>query len=162
MAYDWSLLKSDDNMMVFDITLGTGEVIDETGTAWGYLSTESLGNNEFKTYYGSLNLIQNKTSIKENLIFHWIENNDNTFRFVWNVYTYEDEENYQKVEELFKSKSLYITVYGVTYNLGERSSTIKRNEYRCVNWYENSTETQKSGAILKKTGETKRFYCNWR
>ncbi|RAW91406.1 Thoeris anti-defense Tad2 family protein [Photorhabdus laumondii] len=153
MSSDWSLLEPDNNMMVFDVTLGTGK--NDGNNGWGY--KPSWDKNSDWPNFGTLNVIQNKTDIVATLSFFW---NEGTNTFIWNIFSRENEEIYLKVEELFKAKDLYITVDGITFNLGKGSSTIKREGYRSVNWYEGN-EAQKLGAILKQTGETKRFYCNW-
>nr|WP_319931837.1 DUF2829 domain-containing protein [Xenorhabdus sp. 12] len=172
MACDWQFFEEKvkleptpdlgENMMVFDLTLGAELTKnDGSSTTWGYSGKET----EIMIPHGNLKVIQNKTNIKEIKIFYWIEYNNNVPIFIWNVLSDPDKESNQRVDELFKNKSLYITVDGVTYNLGKRSPTKKPDtnvKYECINWYEHNAEAKKLSAILKQTSQTKRFYCNWR
>ncbi|TDB48259.1 Thoeris anti-defense Tad2 family protein [Photorhabdus khanii] len=152
MGSDWSLLE----LMVFDITLGTGKYKDNSGvTGWGYYGID----NDLLSPFGTLNVIKNKTDIAKTTVFYWNERGGyNPPLFIFGVFSRESSESYQKVQELFKSKNLYITVDDITYNLGTPSSIGIDGD---SSWYE-GTEAQKLGAIMKQTGKTKRFYCIWR
>ncbi|WP_426576033.1 DUF2829 domain-containing protein [Xenorhabdus stockiae] len=177
MACDWQFFKDNvkpepvpdlgDNMMVFDLTMGTG--IDKkngSNTTWGYYDKKD----DRKNSHGVLKLLQNKTDIEKTIIFYWIEYNNNNNNnnnddpiFIWNLLSHHSKDSEKKTNELFENKSLYITVDDITYNLGKRSTTKATDiQYECVNWYQNNDEAKKLSAVLKRTGETKRFYCNWR
>ncbi|MDB6371331.1 Thoeris anti-defense Tad2 family protein [Photorhabdus bodei] len=155
MGSDWSLLEPDNNMLVFDVTLGTSKY--DTGQDWGYMSDKGiLGKGE--STFGALNITQNKTDIKSILMFCY--NRGGLYLRVSF-----DKANYQKIKEVLK-KNFYVSVDNVTYDFGtflhDHDADNDNYEYD-VYYYESENPTvEKLGAILKQTGETKRFYCNWR
>ncbi|MDX7999578.1 DUF2829 domain-containing protein, partial [Xenorhabdus sp. Reich] len=146
-----------DSMLVFDLTLGSGRYRDGENSTndWGYLVDDRYLNTGKEAAFGALNIIQNKTSIEKINIFYWNENNQSKESGLrWIVDSLENDQSYQQMQDLFKNKSLYITVDDMTYSLGKRSPN--------SGLYEDNTDAQKLSFILKQTGQTKRLYCNWR
>ncbi|MDE1479037.1 DUF2829 domain-containing protein [Xenorhabdus bovienii] len=166
MTCDWAFMeekeepvKPEPHMMIFDLTLGIEQRKDGM-TTWGYWGKEGVDKNN--AAHGSLNVIQNKTDIEKTVMFFWFEDSSSGKApvFNWNVLS---RKYYQTVDDLFSNKNLYVTVDDVAYNLGKCSLTTNTDrEYEYVSWYENNAETEKLGEVLKQTGKTKRFYCNWR
>ncbi|MGJ0625977.1 DUF2829 domain-containing protein [Xenorhabdus bovienii] len=171
MACDWKFMEekeepvkpepkpkpeSDDNMLVFDITLGssTFNINNDEYQDWGYLSNKGLRGSGQSTF-GTLILAQNITDVKDILMFYVTKHGSVYSRIS------SEKDNYQKVEELIK-KNLYVTVDDVTYNLGDAKITSKDAENHTITPEYSSTDAQKLGEVLKQTGQTKRFYCNWR
>ncbi|WP_323834491.1 DUF2829 domain-containing protein [Photorhabdus africana] len=173
MACDWNFVEKEakpepklgDNMFVFDLTLGTGRYRSSGSSTddWGYLSDDRYLEAGKEAAFGVLNVIQNKTTIEKIEIFCWVENNESQRSIlVWRVASHGNDESYQQMQDLFRNKSLYIRVDGITSNLGMRSPDSSDGKYYCDNWYEHNTEAQKLSEILKQTGRNKRFDCNWR
>ncbi|OKO94774.1 hypothetical protein Xedl_03958 [Xenorhabdus eapokensis] len=91
---------------------------------------------------------------------------NNQFQLEWAVYSYKDDESYQQALELFQNKNLYITVDGVTYNLGKNTyPPPDPNGYYGKYAFDNiytGDGAQSLGNVLKQTGVTKRLYINWK
>ncbi|MGJ0638055.1 Thoeris anti-defense Tad2 family protein [Xenorhabdus bovienii] len=159
LVCDWKWLESectDGSMLVFELT--SGKMDSKVDPTWGYSSGEYID------AIGSLNIVLNKTDIAKISIFYWIEYEGASVPLLfWNIRSYPDKESAQKVAELFE-KTLSITVDNVPYNLGksEDASSFEGggNSYGYVASYK-SADAQKLSTILKQTGQTKRFCCNW-
>ncbi|NHB92901.1 DUF2829 domain-containing protein [Photorhabdus cinerea] len=165
MACDWSFFEDkvklepeSDDMLVFDLK----SEFDEKVGYYGYLSENKISDSNAAPI-GTLTITQNKTDIKNILIFHTVEN-PGYIHFSVSF----DEVNSQKVKELFK-KNLYVKVDNITYNLGtspEWSADITNSTSGVL--YNNDppnnphrVDAEKLGKILKQIGETKRFYLIW-
>ncbi|MDC9607232.1 DUF2829 domain-containing protein [Xenorhabdus griffiniae] len=154
-----------DSMFVFDLTLGVGRYRGSQGSSddWGYLVDDRYLSTGNEAAFGIVNVIQNKKAIEKIDIFYWGENNKSKSSGInLLINSHENDESYQQMQDLFKNKSLYITVDNITYNLGMSSPKSVHSKYYWGDWYENNAEVEKLGEVLKKTGETKRFYFNWR
>ncbi|MEQ1965244.1 DUF2829 domain-containing protein [Xenorhabdus khoisanae] len=155
----------DDSMFAFDLTLGAGRYRASQASAddWGYLVDDRYLSTGNEAAFGTVNVIQNKKAIEKIDIFYWGENNKSKASGLnLLVSSHENDKSYQQMQDLFKNKSLYITVDNITYNLGMSSPKGSHSKYYWGTWYESNAEVEKLGAILKQTGQTKRFYFNWR
>ncbi|PHM60474.1 hypothetical protein Xsto_03970 [Xenorhabdus stockiae] len=163
VACDWISM---DCMLAFSLKLGTSKYGGTAGTGvpgqdWGYMTIhgDKISN---ESTFGTLTEIQNKTDIESILMFYWEERQgDRNLR----LKTSSNKENYENMLNLTK-KSLYITVEGVSYNVGvpivSRSySTNDDPNYWYTAYYEND-DAQKVGTILKQTDQTKTFCLNWK
>ncbi|MBI6548707.1 Thoeris anti-defense Tad2 family protein [Xenorhabdus lircayensis] len=159
MACDWSQI---DYMLSFDLELGSSTY--EGGQDWGYIADDEFeGLNE--RAFGILTRIQNKTDIEKISLFYWEERKKSeelSKGLWWKVSSDNSKKGYQKMSEVF-NKNLFVTVDGITYNLGSASpQTLKgKGEYEYVGAYLD-IKAQELSTMLKQTGQTKRFYCNWR
>ncbi|KMJ43701.1 MW1434 family type I TA system toxin [Xenorhabdus khoisanae] len=155
MACDWSLIKELGDMLVFDLK----SEFDEDSKYYGYLSENKISDPDAKPM-GTLIITQNATDIKNMLIFHTIIQDSGYIHFSVSF----DEIDTQKVMELF-NKNLYVKVDDIIHNLGkasEWSKDITNSTYGVLYYNSSTNDAEKLGNILKQTGETKRFYCNWR
>ncbi|WP_152544258.1 hypothetical protein [Photorhabdus aegyptia] len=148
-----------DDMLVFDLK----PEFDEKVRYYGYLSENKISDSDAAPI-GTLTITQNKTDIKNTLIFHTVEN-PGYIHFSVSF----DEVNSQKVKELFK-KNLYVKVDNITYNLGtgsEMSPDITNSTHGILYNHHNppnnphKVDAEKLGRIIKQTGVTTRFYLNW-
>ncbi|PHM59100.1 DUF7823 domain-containing protein [Xenorhabdus sp. KK7.4] len=158
------------NMLTIDITLGMARWDPDTDTWahwWGYQDdTYSNGNNGVSSF-GSLIVIENNTPIDivKTTEFDWSEFSSkvsNTSAITWLTFSYDG--HFQQVYNLFYNKTLYVTVDGVTYNLG--NNTEDPNDpgsppKNSVSGLYTSPGAYELGAVLKQTGVTKRLYINW-
>ncbi|MDE9556093.1 DUF2829 domain-containing protein [Xenorhabdus bovienii] len=158
MACDWKLLSSEDHMLVFDLTLGIGNA----NSFLGYVADHAI---DYLPDFGTLNVIQNKTDIAKISLFYWNCYEDeytppSSIRLQGS--SDKNEDSYQKMIELLK-KDLYVTVDGVTYNLGVPLPYPNNHNtaYTYRTWYQYA-DVKKLGAVMEQTGKTKRFYFNWR
>ncbi|MGJ0580638.1 Thoeris anti-defense Tad2 family protein [Xenorhabdus bovienii] len=173
MACDWSLLKSEpkpnDCMLSFDVFIGTANATlqgSEGHVAWGYVKDGyKWDEHEWSKSFGDLKVIQNKTDIVETSSFYWHASSDNKVDvIIWIAVSNANQESSQKLIEFFQTKELYITVDGVTYNLGKSLNLVTdpRYKYEIDNGYKND-DAKKLGALLQQNaGNTLRFYCNWK
>ncbi|WP_446469786.1 DUF2829 domain-containing protein [Xenorhabdus stockiae] len=163
MACDWVLVEDkatpeseSDDMLVFDLNSD----FDKKSEYYGYLSENKISDKNVKSM-GVLTIIKNKTDIKNALIFHSYKSNATGYIHFSVSF---DKSNSQQVAELFK-KDLYIKVNNKTYNIGtvNKSDSEKTGvNYGFVYGFnEDKKDREKLSEILMKTGETKRFYCNW-
>ncbi|WP_237385222.1 Thoeris anti-defense Tad2 family protein [Xenorhabdus sp. Sc-CR9] len=156
----------DDSMFVFDLILGAGRYRDSQGGSsddWGYIVDDRYLSTGNEAAFGTLNVIRNKKAIEKIDIFYWGKNNKSKASGInLLISSHENDASYQQMKNLFKNKSLYITVDNITYNLGMSSPEDSNSKYYWGNWYENNAEIEKLGEILRQTGQTKRFYFNWR
>ncbi|MDE1483617.1 hypothetical protein [Xenorhabdus bovienii] len=161
MACDWKQLISwDHHTLGFDLTLGAGN----NGYFLGYAADhvlEGMGLPDF----GTLNVIENQTDIAKISLFYWNCYEDeytppSSIRLQGS--SDKNEDSYQKMIELLK-KDLYVTVDGVTYNLGVPLPYPNNHNtaYTYRTWYQYA-DVKKLGAVMEQTGKTKRFYFNWR
>ncbi|OKO99359.1 hypothetical protein Xedl_03726 [Xenorhabdus eapokensis] len=164
MACDWVNM---DFMLSFDVLIETAKapLSPEEHTAWGYVKEGyEWDEHEWSKYFGDLKVIQNKTDIVETSSFYWHTSRDNKVDVIlWIAISNANQESSQKVIELFQAKELYITVDGVTYNLGKslHLDTDPKYEYEIDNTYKNN-DAKKLGALLQQNvGNTLRLYCNW-
>ncbi|MCC8381540.1 DUF2829 domain-containing protein [Xenorhabdus sp. PB30.3] len=159
MACDWVLVEDkakpeseSDDMLVFDLN----SAFDKESKYYGYLGENRISDMSYKSM-GVLTIIKNKTDIKNALIFHSAKT------YIHFSVSF-DKSNSQKVEELFK-KNLYIKVNNTTYDLGVGSLWGNENTDTNYGFLYTFDQAKKDGKklseILMKTGETKRFYCNW-
>ncbi|AOM39227.1 DUF2829 domain-containing protein [Xenorhabdus hominickii] len=181
MACDWVQVKdfikpepeTGNNTLVFDLTSDTFTIasMPQFPHFYGYTDT-IVGYPNIPVTLGSLSVTQNTTAIDKIMNVMWEEPKDTQSSLEpLELYWYVQEtptvaNSADKVGELFK-KPLHITVEGVTYNLGvPEVSSNKPDGYRFKYVYkvgsELRAEAQKFSALLKQTGQTKRFYCNWR
>lgn len=85
----------------------------------------------------------------------------------WSVSSYANKESYQRMQDLFKNKVLYIKADGITYNFGKYSNIIVGGNIPPsyiigYNYFSQTTpDAEKLGNILKQMGATKRLYFNW-
>ncbi|PHM27809.1 hypothetical protein [Xenorhabdus innexi] len=154
------------NMLTIDITLGMARWWSDTVHwvhFWGYQGHgESDGG---ATSCGSLVVIENNTPIDvaRTNQFRWWEFSpqmDNTHSISWDTYSYDGF--FQKTSDLFSNKVMYVTVDGITYNLGKNTSISGSSAKNGVIADYISPDAPKLGNILKQIGVTKRFYFNWR
>ncbi|MDE9431339.1 hypothetical protein [Xenorhabdus bovienii] len=75
-----------------------------------------------------------------------------------------NEGSRQNIIDLFQHKNLYIAVDNLNYNPDfptiDGIQLKPTDRYQFFNWYE-GTEVQRLSSVLKRAGETKRFYINW-
>ncbi|MDX7998156.1 hypothetical protein FE394_02825 [Xenorhabdus sp. Reich] len=159
----------DNSMLVIDVTLGTaldngvtlGLNKDDVETRWGYLS-DDVANWEKSRAFGFLIVIKNNIVFDKTIFFYWSEfkGAPDYLLFYWGVQLRKDEKYLLEVLKFFIKKVLYVTVDDITYNLGRGEDWSEPYASGAMVTY-SGTDAQKLSTILKKTGETKRFYCNW-
>ncbi|MDC9591641.1 DUF2829 domain-containing protein [Xenorhabdus sp. XENO-10] len=157
MACDWGLVKitpkPEDCMLSFELQLGR---INGDGDWWGYISNKLYGG---KDAFGDLISVQNETNITNLsiLAFHW---EDDAFFTVISS----DTDYLPELLGVLK-KTLYVTVDGVVYNLGENSDGSPELDPKMKayfsGYYDYSNNAKNLINILQQTGQTKRFCFNW-
>ncbi|CDG89790.1 hypothetical protein [Xenorhabdus bovienii] len=153
-----------EDMLIIDVTLYVGQYEGGTGTKWGYSNEAASGDNPA---FGSLTVVQNTTDIAKISSFYWGEysyENLSGQSFVFDVFSHVNEGSRQNVIDLFQHKNLYIAVDNLNYNPDfptiDGIQPKPTDRYQFFNWYE-GTEVQRLSSVLKRSGETKRFYINW-
>ncbi|CDH02179.1 hypothetical protein L7750_19825 [Xenorhabdus bovienii] len=149
-------MNLEDYMLVFDLNLATGELDDGT-QGWGYMSGKVSGGP--RGFFGTLRVIQNKIDIKNMSNFYW--NSPNFLSLSFRIPSDKGQGEPNSVPPLFQG-NFYVTVDNVTYYLGAPYDSYERIGKRTYNARYDSEGALKLSAILKQTGQTKRFYCNWR
>ncbi|MDX7989249.1 DUF2829 domain-containing protein [Xenorhabdus sp. 12] len=158
MACDWKLVKTEDCMLSFDLTVGTKESDYFNNTGWGYILGGMVG---WPNTVGALNINENNTTdIARITGFNWGKNNI----FYINLSTKQDTESYQNIGLLFQNKELQVIVNNKSYNLGKAYLGHHENggPYDYEFSYQNS-EAQKLGDLLiQNVGKTLHFCLNWK
>ncbi|MBI6548249.1 hypothetical protein [Xenorhabdus lircayensis] len=159
----------EDIVLVIDVVLGTapddgvtlGLNEENIETRWGYLGEEWAGLENSRAF-GCLAVIQNNSALVKTNYFYWSEfkRSPDYLLFYWGVGTRNDKKNADKTFNLFMKKSLYITVDDVVYDLGRGEDWASEDLGAMVTY--SGADARKLSIVLKKTGEIKRFYCNWR
>ncbi|MBD2796522.1 DUF2829 domain-containing protein [Xenorhabdus sp. 18] len=169
MACDWKLLVParpecpEGSMFALDVELGKDQA---QGVRFGYIG-ETLAS-VVGDCFGYFVSSQNKTdiedlSISEFYCYYDDDNNNNMFYLAVSS----NPDDLSKLEELISNKkSLYVTVDGrVTYNLGlpvyGPTQYSEQSPYFFPEYIANSNETETLVAIMKQTGEIKRFCFKW-
>ncbi|WP_426577015.1 Thoeris anti-defense Tad2 family protein [Xenorhabdus stockiae] len=163
MACDWILLsevKPIECTLSFDLNIGTGTSggsVSGGAVGWGY---EAAGGGW--PPFGTLDMNPNKVDIVGIWEFMW---NETAGGLYIGSSSKQSSESYQKVGNLFKNKSLYVMLDGITYNLGESSSSSlfpQFGPYSDQFSYQNA-EGEKLGSAMKHlVGKTKNFCLNWK
>ncbi|WP_340614227.1 hypothetical protein [Xenorhabdus thailandensis] len=154
------------NMLTIDIILGMARWspdTDEWAHWWGH--QDDTDSNGSATSFGSLIVIENNTSIDavKTQEFDWSEFSpklDNTSAITWITSSYDGY--FQKVFDLFQNQTLFVTVDGVTYNLGNNTNEPGNPPKNVVIGLYTSPGAYELGTVLKQTGVTKRLYINWK
>ncbi|MDC9623358.1 hypothetical protein PSI22_17355 [Xenorhabdus sp. XENO-7] len=148
-------MNLEDYILVFDINLATGELDDGT-QGWGYMSGKESGGP--RGFFGTLKVIQNKIDIKNISNFYW--NSTNFLSLSFRIPSDKGQGETNRVIPSLQG-NFYVTVDNVTYDLGTPYDSYERIGKYTYNTRYDSEEAQKLSAILKQTGQPKRFYCNW-
>ncbi|MDX7988626.1 DUF2829 domain-containing protein [Xenorhabdus sp. 12] len=175
LACDWVIEEvakpePDDSLLVFDLTPGMCTSTASYGYPhyYGYTASKYYGSLALPHVFGTLSVIQNKTEIENTVSFMWGENNKDP-RFspslFWHVECQRQADGANTVGKLFK-KALHVTVDGVVYVLGTPETVVSENNgYRFDYYFSSSnkhrTDAEKLSALLKQSGQAKRFSCQW-
>ncbi|MBD2792896.1 Thoeris anti-defense Tad2 family protein, partial [Xenorhabdus szentirmaii] len=118
MACDWKLMKTEDCMLSFDLTSGSGTYnnpsLPNEPVAWGYIRNLDWGH-----HFGELNNEQNNVIDIEKiwcfLLYDGI--------IFFDVSTKPNKESRQKVIDLFQNKDFWVIIDNKKYNLGKSTPT---------------------------------------
>ncbi|MEQ2025612.1 MW1434 family type I TA system toxin [Xenorhabdus szentirmaii] len=151
MACDWGINYE----LTFDCILN--KVVNPDGDYFGYFGDSSA----------ELQIFENNRGFAKILSFYWDDAKDPENSDInWIVISSGDEIIANNLSDFMSMKSLYVTVDGVTYNLGTTGVGIRGiehlgkapYEFTCGYW---NNDFKKLGEILKQTGERKCFHFKW-
>ncbi|MBC8946937.1 Thoeris anti-defense Tad2 family protein [Xenorhabdus indica] len=159
LACDWALLESEskpecseDTMISFHLTLGTGE-LEDVGQSWGYM-TEKGHFDSSDAIFGTLSDFQSNINIT-NIV---------SFIFYGDTITLKVSSNTDDSDKMleFIAKNLHVTVDNKTYILHFMMTEHPTDSdiYR-VDYSPSDGDEIKLGEVLKQTNKTKYFCFRW-